>query len=95
MKLLINTLLSLSFFSTSLFAQKLEVSYQEIVKVNPEEFKNAVSFSENGKESKIPNDVYNNMIKEMQEAKDFKLTVFNNETSYNKVEKLQNGQGGE
>ena len=94
MKLLINTLLSLSFFSTSLFAQKLEVSYQEIVKVNPEEFKNAVSFSENGKESKIPNDVYNNMIKEMQEAKDFKLTVFNNETSYNKVEKLQNGQGG-
>jgi len=61
--------------TTISFAQKLEVNYQEIVKVNAEEFKGSVKFSTNGKESTIPTDVYNDMIKNMQEPKDFILTM--------------------
>ena len=76
------------------FGQKLEVNYQEIVKVNAEEFKGSVKFSTNGKESTIPTDVYNDMIKNMQEPKDFILTINENESSYNKVEKIDNQQGG-
>ena len=80
--------------TTISFAQKLEVNYQEIVKVNAEEFKGSVKFSTNGKESTIPTDVYNDMIKNMQEPKDFILTINENESSYNKVEKIDNQQGG-
>lgn len=83
-----------SILTTSSFAQKLEVKYQEIVKVNADEFKGSVKFSTNGKASKIPDNVYDDMIKNMQEPKDFILTVHDNETSYNKVEKIDNQQGG-
>ncbi|MFV0187223.1 GLPGLI family protein [Empedobacter falsenii] len=87
------TLFTFSLLVTIAFAQKLEVKYQEIVKVNPEEFKGTVKFSTNGKESQIPNDVYDNMIKNMQEPKDFLLTINDNESFYNKVEKIDNQQG--
>ncbi|MFV0217490.1 GLPGLI family protein [Empedobacter falsenii] len=87
------TLFTFSLLATIAFAQKLEVKYQEIVKVNPEEFKGTVKFSTNGKESQIPNDVYDNMIKNMQEPKDFLLTINDNESFYNKVEKIDNQQG--
>ena len=87
-------LFTFSLLATIAFAQKLEVKYQEIVKVNPEEFKGTVKFSTNGKESQIPNDVYDNMIKNMQEPKDFLLTINDNESFYNKVEKIDNQQGG-
>ena len=79
--------------TTISFAQKLEVTYQEIVKVNADEFKGSVKFSTNGKASQIPNDVYDNMIKNMQEPKDFILTINDNESFYNKIEKIDNQQG--
>ncbi|MFV0138843.1 GLPGLI family protein [Empedobacter falsenii] len=87
------TLFTFSLLATIAFAQKLEVKYQEIVKVNPEEFKGTVKFSSNGKESQIPNDVYDNMIKNMQEPKDFTLVINDNESTYKKVEKISNNQG--
>lgn len=87
------TLFTFSLLVTIAFAQKLEVTYQETLKVNPDEYKSTVKFSSNGKESQIPNDVYDNMIKNMQEPKDFLLTINDNESTYKKVEKISNNQG--
>ncbi|MGV0923040.1 GLPGLI family protein [Empedobacter tilapiae] len=92
MRTILTLLTYCTILSTSVLAQKLEVTYQEVVKVNPDEFKSSINFSSNGKSSSIPKDVYDNMIKDMQEPKDFLLTVFDNETTYKKIEKIDNQQ---
>ncbi|MFV0159251.1 GLPGLI family protein [Empedobacter falsenii] len=80
-------------FTTISFAQKLEVTYQEALKINPEEYKSTVKYSADGKESTIPNDIFAEVLKSATEPKNYLLTIYNNETSYNKIEKLNNRQG--
>lgn len=80
-----------AFFTTSIYAQKLEVTYQEITKLNVEEFKNASTIQVNGS-STLPKELYDNMMKSAQEPKDFILKIYNNETNYKKIEKLDNQQ---
>ena len=92
MKLLINALLSLSFFSTSLFAQKLEVKYQETMSIDKDELKNSMKV-ETSVSVSLPSDFYDNMFKSLTEPKDYTLMINDNQSTYKKVEKLSNGQG--
>lgn len=87
------TLFTFSLLATIAFAQKLEVTYQETLKVNPDEYKSTVKFSSNGKESTIPNDIFAELLKSVTEPKDYLLTIYDNQTTYKKVEKLNNQQG--
>ena len=78
--------------SSFAFAQKLEVTYQEVTNVNIDEFKNSAKVEVNGSSSTIPKEVYDNMIKSMQEPKEYLLKIYDNETNYKKVEKIDNQQ---
>lgn len=78
--------------STTSFAQKLEVKYQEILDVNKDELKKNMKVESSGSVS-LPSDFYDNMFKSMSEPKDFTLTINANESIYKKVEKISNNQG--
>ncbi|WP_291077358.1 MULTISPECIES: GLPGLI family protein [unclassified Empedobacter] len=78
--------------TTSSFAQKLEVNYQEIIDVNVDELKKNMKVETSGSVS-LPKDFYDNMYKSLSEPKDFTLTINDNLSTYKKVEKISNGQG--
>ncbi|WP_413531685.1 GLPGLI family protein [Empedobacter brevis] len=92
MKTLFTLLSYCTIFSGIVFAQKLEVMYQETLKVNPDEYKSSVKYSADGKESTIPNDIFSELLKSVTEPKNYLLTIYNHETSYKKIEKLNNKQ---
>ncbi|MFV0159252.1 GLPGLI family protein [Empedobacter falsenii] len=79
--------------TTISFAQKLEVTYQEVLDVNMEEFKKNRKV-ETSSSVNLPKDFYDNIYKSMTEPKDFTLTIYDNTSTYKKVEKISNNQGG-
>lgn len=87
------TLFTFSLLATIAFAQKLEVTYQEILDVNVDELKKNMKVETSGSAS-LPKDFYDNMFKSMAEPKDFTLTIYDNVSTYKKVEKISNNQGG-
>ena len=79
--------------TTISFAQKLEVNYQETTDINVDELKKNMKVETSGSVN-LPKDFYDNMFKSMSEPKDYTLTIYDNTSTYKKVEKLSNGQGG-
>ncbi len=80
-----------SLLTTTTYAQKLEVNYQETTEVNVEELKKNMKVETTGSVN-LPKDFYDNMFKSMGEPKDYTLTIYDNVSSYKKVEKISNGQ---
>lgn len=93
MKLLYKLITCTTLFTSPLFAQKLEVKYQELMIVDKDEFKNSMKF-ESSTSSKLPKDFQDQVYKSMTEPKDYILTVFDNESYYKKEEKISNNQSG-
>lgn len=87
------TIFTLCSFLTTSFAQKLEVNYQETTDINVDELKKNMKVETSGSVN-LPKDFYDNMFKSMSEPKDYTLTIYDNTSTYKKVEKLSNGQGG-
>ena len=92
MKKLLTIIVYCTFLSTSLYAQKLEIKYQEVTDINVEELKKNMKVESTGSPN-LPKDFYDNMFKGMAEPKDYTLTINDNLSTYKKVEKLNNGQG--
>lgn len=86
------TLFTFCTLTVTLFAQKLEVNYQEIVDVDKDELKKSMKVESTGTVN-LPSDFYDNMIKSFGDPKDYTLTINDTESTYKKVEKLNNGQG--
>lgn len=93
MKLLYKFLASTTLLTSTLFAQKLEVKYHELMVVDKEEFKNSMKIESSGS-SKMPKDFADKVFNNMTEPKDYTLTIFDNESYYQKEEKLTNSQSG-
>ncbi len=87
------TIFTLCSFLTTSFAQKLEVNYQETTDINVDELKKNMKVETSGSVN-LPKDFYDDMFKSMSEPKDYTLTIYDNTSTYKKVEKLSNGQGG-
>ncbi|MFV0162074.1 GLPGLI family protein [Empedobacter falsenii] len=86
------TLFTFSLLATIAFAQKLEVTYQETINIDKDEFKKNMKVETSGSVN-LPSDFYDNVFKSLSEPKDFLLTINDNESFYNKVEKIDNQQG--
>ena len=92
MKKLLTIIAYCTFLSTSLYAQKLEIKYQEILNVNKDKLKENMKFESSGS-GNLPSDFFDNIIKSMIEPKDFTLSIYDNLSIYKKVEKINNKQG--
>lgn len=86
------TLFTFSLLATIAFAQKLEVTYQETINIDKDEFKKNMKVETSGSVS-LPSDFYDNVFKSLSEPKDFTLVINDNESTYKKVEKISNNQG--
>ncbi|MFV0191631.1 GLPGLI family protein [Empedobacter falsenii] len=86
------TLFTFSLLATIAFAQKLEVTYQETINIDKDEFKKNMKVETSGSVS-LPSDFYDNFFKSLSEPKDFTLVINDNESTYKKVEKISNNQG--
>ncbi|MDM1522409.1 GLPGLI family protein [Empedobacter stercoris] len=86
------TLFTFSLLATIAFAQKLEVTYQETINIDKDEFKKNMKVETSGSVN-LPSDFYDNVFKSLSEPKDFTLVINDNESTYKKVEKISNNQG--
>ena len=85
-------LFTFSLLATIAFAQKLEVTYQETINIDKDEFKKNMKVETSGSVN-LPSDFYDNVFKSLSEPKDFTLVINDNESTYKKVEKISNNQG--
>lgn len=91
MKLLYKFIACTTLFTSPIFAQKLEVKYQESMIVDKDDFKKSMKF-ESSTSSKLPSGFEDQVYKSMTEPKDYLLTIFDNESYYKKEEKISNNQ---
>ncbi|WP_333660731.1 GLPGLI family protein [Chishuiella changwenlii] len=91
MRLLYKLITCTTLFTSSIFAQKLEVKYQELMIVDKDDFKKSMKF-ESSTSSKLPSGFEDQVYKSMTEPKDYLLTIFDNESYYKKEEKISNNQ---
>lgn len=80
---------SIFILSNILFGQKLEIKYQEILKVDNENFKNSITSEGAGT---VNNDIKEQILKSLTEPKDFLLRIIDQESTYAQQEKINNDQ---